>query len=507
MARVYTNSASTTLTSTYVASDTVLSLTDGSRFATVSSSDSNFQAITLENTTTGQFEIAHITDRTANTVTVSRGQEGTFAMPLPAAEIIVEARLTANALDSIFDAATDQIEIGTSASAASANTISIGASSLAAIGFGVAVGNVAQATAAYSTAVGALSRATNTYNLAVGFSNQSTGNTYSYSFGASNSNAATNSTVLGTSNSAAGGSGVQVLGDNNALSATNNAVVVGSNNAANAVDDFTVLGQGNTIENRALVLGNNFTAKAKALMAGTSTLDAEFARVSLDGTYMLTDRSVIQRCKGGGWVDDPQPRQLIANQSTCAGPPMDIGVPQVFADLGLNAEDQEIWEPNTPNGKQYYAFSNNYDSLQGTATAVTYSGEPTYTSGTGSFTQSGITNDSGFTVCVDPAFYYIVAGYDLYQTVVMAVSEFGVIVDGATVQSGSVTADLYNDGDTDVIATLTITLSAEGGRFVQSTQVSGKKVLAERFHVVITSNTMTDPCPARFYVTGTFFAL
>ena len=104
MARVYTNSASTTLTSTYTASDTVLSITDGSRFASVSSGDSNFQAITLENTTTGEFEIAHVTDRTGNVVTVSRGQEGTFAISLPAAEIIVEARLTADALTGIFDA-------------------------------------------------------------------------------------------------------------------------------------------------------------------------------------------------------------------------------------------------------------------------------------------------------------------------------------------------------------------------------------------------------------------
>ena len=508
MARVYTNSASTTLTSTYSASDTVLSLTDGSQFATVASGDTNFQAVTLENTTTGQFEIAHITDRVGNVITVSRGEEGTFAIALPAAEIIVEARLTAEALTGIFDANTDAIAIGDSAIAGTTNTTAVGANATVTAGFGVAVGNLSSAGATYATAIGALNNAQTTFSAAVGYSNTATGATYSYSFGGNNSNSAALSVVIGKSNAVTGGEELQILGNDNSIGTVERAIVVGRSNTASTVNDFIVVGSDNTVTNEALIVGNGFGVDAASAIYGATNMGADFQYLSLDNTYLSTDRSAIQRSKAGGWVTNPHPRQLIANQVTCAGLPIDIGVPQAFSDLVLSADEGELWEPNTPNGKQYYAYASGFDTATGTQTgAVTFSNEPTYPSVTGDSTQSNVTNASGYVVCVDPANYYITAGYDANQTVPLVVSEFGVVVNGATVQSGSVTAELRNNATSTAIATLTITLTAEGGTFVQSTQVDGKQELADRFHVVITANTMTDPCPAKFYVTGTLFAL
>ena len=92
--QLYANNASTTLSSALGATDTVISLTDGSRFPTPGPDD--FFLVTISNG--ASFEVVEVHGRVGNVLTgCVRGQEGTSAQPFAAASR-VENRLTAGTI-------------------------------------------------------------------------------------------------------------------------------------------------------------------------------------------------------------------------------------------------------------------------------------------------------------------------------------------------------------------------------------------------------------------------
>lgn len=94
MSILWSNNASTTLTSSITAAQTTITVVDGSLFPTITGSD--YFYITLGSLANGT-EIAKCTARSGNTFTLQRGQEGTVAKAFSAGEF-VELRVTAAGL-------------------------------------------------------------------------------------------------------------------------------------------------------------------------------------------------------------------------------------------------------------------------------------------------------------------------------------------------------------------------------------------------------------------------
>lgn len=94
MSILWSNNASTTLTSSITAAQTTITVVDGSLFPTITGSD--YFYITLGSLANGT-EIAKCTARSGNTLTLQRGQEGTVAKAFSAGEF-VELRVTAAGL-------------------------------------------------------------------------------------------------------------------------------------------------------------------------------------------------------------------------------------------------------------------------------------------------------------------------------------------------------------------------------------------------------------------------
>jgi hypothetical protein len=95
MSRVYVNNFSTTLAEPVAGGDTSFDLTDASGLGTIAAGD--FIACTIDDNA-GTREIIHVTARSSNTITCTRGQEGTSAETWAGTETI-EARLTKKGLD------------------------------------------------------------------------------------------------------------------------------------------------------------------------------------------------------------------------------------------------------------------------------------------------------------------------------------------------------------------------------------------------------------------------
>ena len=97
MAQLFTNNASTTLASAAGASDTALTVTDGSKFPSPSGSDYFLLTLASGSPETA-WEIVKCTARSTNTLTVTRAQESTTAAAWPSGSI-ASLRLTAGSLE------------------------------------------------------------------------------------------------------------------------------------------------------------------------------------------------------------------------------------------------------------------------------------------------------------------------------------------------------------------------------------------------------------------------
>jgi hypothetical protein len=95
MTRLYVNNFSTTLNGSITNVATSITVTDGSGLGTIGGSD--FIACTIDDNA-GNREIVHVTARSGNNLTVTRGQEGTTGQAF-ASGITIEGRLTADGMD------------------------------------------------------------------------------------------------------------------------------------------------------------------------------------------------------------------------------------------------------------------------------------------------------------------------------------------------------------------------------------------------------------------------
>ncbi|HKJ75306.1 MAG TPA: hypothetical protein VKA19_14420 [Alphaproteobacteria bacterium] len=100
MAQLFANNAATTLAASATASATSLSLVSGASFPSPSSGDFFIATISAAGDPT-TMEIVKVTARSTNSLTVTRGQEGTSAQAWNAGDN-VQLRLTAGALTTQF---------------------------------------------------------------------------------------------------------------------------------------------------------------------------------------------------------------------------------------------------------------------------------------------------------------------------------------------------------------------------------------------------------------------
>lgn len=105
MAVLHTNNVSTTLNGAITAGQTSITVTDGSAMPSPTGGD--YFTLTLDDQA-NTVEVLRCTARTGNTLTVTRGQEGTSDLNWPDLSII-ELRLTANTIDSKITALEDDI--------------------------------------------------------------------------------------------------------------------------------------------------------------------------------------------------------------------------------------------------------------------------------------------------------------------------------------------------------------------------------------------------------------
>lgn len=101
MARLFVNNFSTNLNEAVADTDTTFDLVDASGLGSPSGGD--FIACTIDDNA-GNREIIHVTGVSSNTITCTRGQEGTAAQNWSGTELI-EARLTADGLNEKADVA------------------------------------------------------------------------------------------------------------------------------------------------------------------------------------------------------------------------------------------------------------------------------------------------------------------------------------------------------------------------------------------------------------------
>lgn len=90
MALILKNNATTFLSAAITSTDTSLPVTDGTVFPTLGAGD--YFYATIQNTS-GNYEIVKVTNVTGNTVSVTRSQEDTVAIPFVSGSVI-EIRLT-----------------------------------------------------------------------------------------------------------------------------------------------------------------------------------------------------------------------------------------------------------------------------------------------------------------------------------------------------------------------------------------------------------------------------
>lgn len=95
MSRQYVNNFSTTLDGSITNVATSITVTDGSGLGTIAAGD--FIACTIDDNA-GNREIIHVTARSTNVLTVTRGQEGTSGQAF-ADGVTIEGRLTKKGLD------------------------------------------------------------------------------------------------------------------------------------------------------------------------------------------------------------------------------------------------------------------------------------------------------------------------------------------------------------------------------------------------------------------------
>lgn len=103
MAIQFANNATTTLFSSATVSDTQIIVSPGGGALFPAVGGSNYFMVTLVDTATGLLEIMKVTNRSGDTFTVVRAQEGTAARAFPAGSP-VELRLTAQSILDAIDA-------------------------------------------------------------------------------------------------------------------------------------------------------------------------------------------------------------------------------------------------------------------------------------------------------------------------------------------------------------------------------------------------------------------
>jgi hypothetical protein len=99
---VFANNASATLNGDLTSGNTSIALTTGQGARFPSLSTNQFFPVTLQNYITGDAEICYCTARSGDTLTVERAREGTLAQSFPAAQSIIQMRVTKGVLDRLI---------------------------------------------------------------------------------------------------------------------------------------------------------------------------------------------------------------------------------------------------------------------------------------------------------------------------------------------------------------------------------------------------------------------
>ena len=504
MALLFTNNASTTLTGDYLIGDTTVVVNDGSAFAIPANGD--VQKITFENQATGEFEICHLTSRAVDTLTILRAQEGTQSIDLPSADIIVEARLTAECIAGQFDPDGGEIALGTNSNAAGTSSIAIGENAAAIGNFGVTSGYSSQASGQYGVASGGFARASASYAVAVGFSNLVSGES-GVAVGHSNTNPGARISVIGSSNTVTGGLDSAIVGTANAATDCENTGVVGNSNTVEGSRNL-VLGNNNTVDgNKTIVAGQYITTDApETTLVMAKEVQERDLETSVQASVVFGDRSIAHRTgksnsRNNGTLIPPS---AISMAQTAFGSAIDLGVVRTFTSLGslpVGVVSGTIWSDN---GSGQYVSIGNPIYADGTGEGVFYDALPSPLPTNIAGTNDNNVIQGGVTVHIDPSNYYFNFAQDETTTdsVKFLVQEFGVYVYDCPSQSGTVQIDFTEVGSGDAIGSVSFTLSSQGGPFCVTERVAGLVPAGTRYKAAINSTTLTDYCSARLFILG-----
>ena len=502
MALLFTNNASTTLAGDYLIGDTAVVVTDGSAFAIPANGD--VQKITFENQATGEFEICHLTNRTVDTLTILRAQEGTQSIDLPQANIIVEARLTAECIAGQFDPSGGEIALGNNANAIGTSSVAIGENATAVGNFGVTSGYSSQASGQYGVASGGFARASASYAVAVGFSNLVSGES-GVAVGHSNTNPGGRISVIGSSNTVTGGLDSAIVGTANSATDCDNTGVMGNTNTVDGPRNL-VLGNNNTVDgNKTIVAGQYITTDApETTLIMAKEVQERDLETSVQASVVFGDRSIAHRTGKSNSRDDALiPPSAISMAQTAFGQAIDLGVVRTFASLGslpVGVVSGTVWSDN---GSGQYVSIGNPVYNDGTGEGVFYSALPSPLPTAAGSNDSNVIQ-GGVTVHIDPNNYYFIFAQDqtTSDSVKFLVQEIGVYVYDCPSQSGTVQIDFTEDVSGDAIGSVSFTLSSQGGPFCVTERVTGLIPAGTQYKAAINSTTLTDYCSARLFIRG-----
>jgi len=340
--RLYLNNSSTTLDGALSAAATTVTVADGSLFAP----GSEFIVATIDQGG-GLMEIVHVTARSGNDLTISRGEESTTDQTHPDGTSF-EARITAGMLDYLDPVKDDdgEIVIGDGASSTTGAVV-IGKDASAAVEGGVAIGRGAESDGTIpAICIGDNATADSTA-------------TKSVIIGDNSSTLAADNIFIGPSiTCSAGDSNNIILGDN--LTIIDSGMV--ALNAVQLSDAAVVIGQQSRAKDatQSVVIGNY----AQAYSPNSVAIGSYFNNF-VEGSTVMPPQ-VAQR-ERGWYYDQYEATVYTSTPTTVASPPCDLGPGVAWSATTL--QDGDVVVPTTPNGYQYILIIG-YDS----APTSTYDG-------------------------------------------------------------------------------------------------------------------------------------
>lgn len=395
--RLYLNNSSTTLNGALSAAATTVTVADGSLFAPGSS----YIVATIDQGA-GLMEIVHVTARSGNDLTISRGEESTTDQTHPDGTTF-EARITAGMLDYLDPVKDDagKIAIGEGATSTSDDAIVIGR-------------DASVATATGAVVIGKDAIANTSGGIAIGRAASSDGTTPAICIGdnATADSASTKSVIIGDNSATLAASNIFIGPSITCSAGDSNNIILGDN--LTIIDSGMVALNAVQLSDAAVVIGQ----QSRAISAEQSVVMGNYAQTSSPysvslGTYSLNfvegstvmPPQVVQR-EQGWYYDQYEAKVYVAAPTVVASPPCDLGPGIAWSVSTL--DDGDVVVPTTPNGYQYMlvigysASPSNYDGAYNATNTSAESTEPTWpTANQGDTVASNTSADDRF-MMIDP---------------------------------------------------------------------------------------------------------